>query len=80
MTKEELNEIIDNSNFFIDSENEYDMKILEVLKKQVRVKCEDIITSDNEYIGTKCNKCGYLIVIPTNYCPNCGQRIADWSE
>lgn len=35
MTETELNEIIDKSNFYVDSENEYDMKILEVLKEQL---------------------------------------------
>lgn len=40
MTKSELNEIMDKSNFYIDSNNPYDMKILEILYEQL-YNCEN---------------------------------------
>lgn len=45
ITKAELGEILDKSNFYIDSENPYDMKILAVLKEQTH-SCYDCNEAD----------------------------------
>ena len=42
MTFDEYCEIIDKSNFMIDSSNPYDMKIMNALKKDVKEKPTDI--------------------------------------
>lgn len=58
----------------------YDMAI-EALEKQIPYKGEDIVTSDNEWVGTIC-KCGigiYGIPDLMGVCPKCLQVI-DWSE
>lgn len=83
MTHEEYCKIMDNSNFYIDSQNPYDMKIKEALEKSIPRKPILNFGGDwgeiNEYYCPCCNK--YL----TNdfdeplYCFYCGQAI-DWSE
>lgn len=82
MTNEEYSEIMDNSNFMIDSSNTYDMKIKEAFEKQILQVPYAIDFSDGEY---QCPRCDELIChinnhyeMP-NFCPNCGQRL-DWSE
>ena len=72
MTNEEYCEIMDKSNFMIDSANPYDMKIKEALEKQIPK-----MVVDKDSCCTICEE-----MIPRwdyKYCPNCGQKI-DWSE
>ena len=83
MTYEEAIEIIKIAKVEAEWEYQMDYQIafdmaIEAIEKQIPQKCEDIITSDNEYIGSRC-KCGYFIGIPRKHCPNCGQAI-DLSE
>lgn len=69
MTKEEYCEIMDKSNFLIDSANPYDMEIKEALEKQIPIKP----------IGKTniCPKCGVIEFgyNEPNYCEWCGQKI-----
>lgn len=80
MTNEELCEIMDNSNFLADSSNKYDMKILEILNKQVPKSPHVRIT-----LLTKSYRCPVCNCEVANqckedkYCDGCGQAI-DWSE
>lgn len=78
MTNEELCEIMDNSNFMIDSNNKYDMKILEILNKQVPKKPIKDCYFD---IPNVCPVCGQEFGFNSGfkYCENCGQAL-DWSE
>lgn len=75
MTNEEYCEIMDNSNFLIDSANTYDMKIKEALEKQIPKKTKE--TS----FGTECSVCNSIVKIrgcaKFAYCPYCGNKI-DW--
>lgn len=45
MTKSELNEIMDKSNFYIDSNNLYDMQILNILNAQTHA-CANCVKAD----------------------------------
>lgn len=81
MTYEEYCEIMDNSNFYIDSENPYDMKIVEALEKQISKKPSNLRFTPDGFMHWNCAQCGesnrYEYTI--NYCNMCGQAI-DWSE
>lgn len=61
MSKEEYAEIMDKSNFMIDSANPYDMKIKEALEKQIPQKVADD---------------GMRIPF-SYYCPNCFAELSD---
>lgn len=76
MTFDEYCEIIDKSNFMIDS----DMKILKVLEKCVEEKPTGIriVEHYNSKVGY-CSKCMRTVFDNDNYCPKCGQAI-DWSD
>lgn len=81
MTFDEYCEIIDKSNFMIDSSNPYDMKIMNALKKDVKEKLTDV-HSHNSVAGVlfgDCPICKAIVVNYKNYCDNCGQAI-DWSD
>lgn len=82
MTKEEFCEIMDNSNFMIDSSNPYDMKILEALGKQIPKKpidnhhCPSCETGlPHKGITDEWCKCCF----DPDFCPTCGQRL-NWSD
>lgn len=51
---------------------------IEALDKQITYKGEDIVTTDNEWVGIRC-KCGIGVPYLMRFCPKCGQAI-DWSE
>lgn len=81
MTNDELSEIMDNSNFLLDSNNKYDMKIYGLLKKQIPKKP---FVDDDWYDCPTCGRAlslGHrkLIDHKYEYCRYCGQCI-DWSE
>lgn len=81
MTFDEYCEIIDKSNFMIDSSNPYDMKIMNVLKKDVKEKPTDVYLPSlvNGMLFGYCPICKEIVVNCKNYCDNCGQAI-DWSD
>lgn len=73
MTKEEYNEIMDKSNFMINSANPYDMKIKEVLEKQIPKKIS-VVNSIHYY----CPSCDLYFDSrdwKSKYCGRCGQAI-----
>lgn len=74
MTNEELCEIMDNSNFMIDSNNKYDMKIYELLKKQIPKK--PINGHPRDY---RCPYCYNDVYGDGFYCGICGQAL-DWGD
>lgn len=61
---------MDKSNFFIDSENEYDMKILEALEKQIPKK--PYFEGDGYADGE--------LVYDSFICPNCGMNYEYYDE
>lgn len=78
MTKEEYIEIMDKSNFMLDSANPYDMEIKEALEKQIPKKvihyhhcpqCDGGLPTEG--ITEDYCKCCFK----WKYCPNCGQAI-----
>lgn len=83
MTNDELCEIMDYGNFLLDSNNKYDMKIYELLKKQIPKK--PLCTFDGYWFN--CPTCGRaLSVLPKKftdhkyeYCRYCGQLI-NWGD
>ena len=86
MTNKEYSEIMDNSNFFIDSANPYDMEIKKALEKQIPKK--PLIRYENMGFGVSPNESIKIYVCAcckedtdgaTYFCQNCGQRI-DWGE
>ena len=81
MTFDEYCEIIDKSNFMIDSSNPYDMKIMNALKKDVKEKPTDIHPHSlaATVLFGYCPICKAIVVNCKNYCDNCGQAI-DWSD
>lgn len=81
MTFDEYCEIIDKSNFMVDSSNPYDMKILKALGRcvggePIHVDSHGLV--DGVLFGD-CPICKEIVVNYKNYCDNCGQAI-DWSE
>lgn len=83
MTNKELCEIMDNSNFMIDSNNKYDMKIYKLLEKQIPKKpvCH---LDDDWYCCPTCGKAlslgrRKLIDHKYEYCRYCGQLI-NWGD
>lgn len=82
MSNEEYCEIMDKSNFLIDSANPYDMQIKEALEKQIpKIPC---YSGDGYYNGEmvidtwECPCCGKQYEVDYEdykYCPNCGQHI-----
>ena len=76
MTYEEYCEIIDKSDFYIDSENTYDTKIIEALVKQIPRK-------PIKSYSYKCPCCGNEVfsydVRKQKFCSECGQAIL-WEE
>lgn len=87
MTNKEYCEIMDNSNFFIDSANPYDMKIKEALEKQIPKKPipidweqykDKIINAEYMRSGCWCPNCGRMIK-SGKYCVHCGQKL-DWGN
>lgn len=78
MTKEEFIEIMDKSNFMIDSANPYDMDIKEALEKQIPQK--PIIKTNlmKRHVSAYCSICYTDITFylsEESYCHNCGQAI-----
>ena len=81
MTNEEYAEIMDKSNFMIDSANPYDMDIKEALEKQIPKK--PMLMKFDHYDSYFC-KCGLgfgnsIMMIRPNYCERCGQKL-DWGN
>lgn len=73
MTSEEYTEIMDKSNFMIDSANPYDMEILEAIEKQIPKKPK-IVETDNEGIDMETlKKCTYKIY--DAHCSKCDSLI-----
>lgn len=85
MSNEEYIEIMDKSNFLIDSANTYDMEIKEALEKQVAKKLTNIrkVKEYDGYDMGNCPICGEPLdnsfYENLKYCFVCGQKI-DWSE
>lgn len=81
MTNKEYCEIMDNSNFFIDSANPYDMKIKEALEKQIPKGYMKELFSNGYFKRNICPKCEDVrgLIKSYNFCPWCGQAI-DWSD
>lgn len=81
MTFDEYCEIMENSNFMIDSSNPYDMKIRNALEKDVKEKPIDahLPSLVNGMLFGYCPTCKAIVVNYDNYCDNCGQAL-DWSE
>lgn len=81
ITFDEYCEIMENSNFIVDNSNPYDMKIMNVLKKDVKEKPIDIHPHSfaASVLFGYCPICGASVISYKNYCDNCGQAI-DWSE
>lgn len=83
MTEQEYIEIMDNSNFLIDSANPYDMEIKKALEKQIPKK--PIIKTNlmTKHVSAHCSICDTDITYylsEENYCHNCGQAIKWESE
>lgn len=80
MTFDEYCEIMENSNFMIDSSNPYDMKIRNVLEKDVKEKPIDIHPHSfaASVLFGYCPICRTSVISYKNYCDNCGQSL-DWS-
>lgn len=84
MTYKEYCEMIDKSNFIIDSNNPYDMKILKILKKCVEEKPTNVGVIDNDTTIIRdimlgcCPKCMGSVSYGDNFCPECGQ-VMDWN-
>lgn len=81
MTYKEYCEIMDKSNFMIDSSNPYDMKILKALEKCVEEKPTEVRTI-KDYNSIKigcCPKCMNKVFGSDNFCNKCG-RALDWRE
>lgn len=78
MTFDEYCEIMENSNFMIDSSNPYDMKIRNILEKDVKEKPIDIHlpTRVNGMLFGYCPICKTIVINYKNYCDNCGQAIS----
>lgn len=85
MTEQEYIEIMDKSNFMIDSANPYDMVIKEALEKQIPKKWDYEQGDETDIYICPCCKDRFVLEWGTpkdneyNYCPSCGQRL-DWSE
>lgn len=87
MTREEFGRIIDYSNFMIDSNNPYDMKILEALEKQVPKKPLEVASPVLKW--GLCPAChGELNKLANQpnrvfafhrFCPDCGQTLL-WED
>lgn len=84
MTEIEYNEIMDKSNFLIDSANPYDMEIKEALEKQIPIAPSEVNDEALKLDGIFdwcCGKCGthhrndFLL----NYCSECGQALK-WEQ
>lgn len=78
MTNEEYCEIMDKSNFLIDSANPYDMEIKNALEKQIPK--EPIIVhvlqeNDRGYLACPICKTGTLVKEFDKFCWWCGQAI-----
>lgn len=94
MNNKELNEIIDKSNFYPDSNNPYDMKILDALNKQAQNHAKwkrwygDKIVGINDdgtdiykhYNYFTCSNCGKGNAVKSNYCPHCGDEMKGEQE
>lgn len=82
MTNEEYAEIMDKSNFMIDSANPYDMEIKEALEKQIPIK-PIIKTNAYNHKFYKCPNCGIdienVMYSPYVYCHKCGQKL-NWGN
>lgn len=78
MTFDEYCEIIDKSNFMIDNSNPYDMKIMNILKKDVKEKPIDIHPHSfaASVLFGYCPICKASVINYKNYCDNCGQAIS----
>lgn len=86
MDNREYCEIMDNSNFMIDFQNPYDIKIKEALEKQIPKK--PLIRYENMGFGVSPNESIKIYGCPcckedtdgaTYFCQNCGQKI-DWES
>ncbi len=80
MNNKEYCEIMDNSNFMIDSQNPYDMKIKEALEKQLAKKPLNIFECDDFHFDWTCPCCKRQFVGSTygiKHCVDCGQLL-DW--
>ena len=78
MTFDEYCEIMEKSNFMPDENNDCDMKIINVPKKDVKEKPIDIHPHsfvDSVLFGY-CPICRASVISYKNYCDNCGQAIS----
>lgn len=94
MTNAELNEIMDKSNFYPDSNNMYDMKILDALNKQTQNHAKWIGWHGDKLVGINddgtdiyrhyhhftCSNCEKGNAIKSNYCPHCGAEMRGEKE
>lgn len=78
MTYEEYCEIMDGSNFLIDSKNPYDMKIKEILELRVTEEPREMV----RFAGNKtfiCPACGSATEVFAEFkcyfCPKCGKSV-----
>lgn len=77
MTIEEYTEIMDKSNFMIDSVNPYDMEIKKALEKQIPRKIKQDIVDGKmaRWCPNGCEITSITQYSSINYCPKCGQAI-----
>lgn len=73
MTREEYIEIMDKSNFMIDSANPYDMEIKEALEKQIPKKIN--VKNSIRYYCPSCDLYFDSRDWKSKYCGRCGQAI-----
>ena len=78
MTFDEYCEIMEKSNFMPDENNDCDMKIINVLKKDVKEKPIDIHPHSfaASVLFGYCPICRTSVISYKNYCDNCGQAIS----
>lgn len=81
MTNQEYTEIMDKSNFLIDSANPYDMEIKKALEKQIpqeSFRISEIDSNDNAFVYCPICKAGNetaINAIKHIYCWKCGQAL-----
>lgn len=81
MTEQEYIEIMDNSNFLIDSANPYDMEIKKALEKQIPKKPTQVDKWGEFFQCPRCN--GFVtdyFGCKMKYCSRCGQALKWESE
>ena len=80
---ENTSNIVDGSNFYPDSQNDCDMKILEAIDKSITGKepiFEDDSKTDTYWKCPSCSRVYSTVDIGySKYCPDCGQLL-DWEK